>query len=301
MESYHPDYVLILSGDHIYKMDYEAMLEAHKENGAEVTIAVMPVSLEEASRFGIMITDSEGRSVSELSTDEAKELKKHLDEKEIKVSAIGSPLGKIRLDGDMKGHMEKAARVFEIANIMETKLVRVFSFYAPEGKDITAMRGEAFNALEKLVLTAREYGVTLCHENEAKIYGDVPERCREIIDYFGGELKCVFDMGNFVLEEVDPFPSAYELLKKDIAYFHIKDALSEGAIVPPGKGEAKIAQILAAHKQYAKEDFFVSLEPHLQLFSGLNALVGRSFENPCQYPDAKTAFTDAVIKLKELI
>ena len=61
MESYHPDYVLILSGDHIYKMDYEAMLESHKENGAEVSIAVMPVSMEEASRFGIMITDEKGR------------------------------------------------------------------------------------------------------------------------------------------------------------------------------------------------------------------------------------------------
>ena len=59
MESFNPDYVLILSGDHIYKMDYEAMLESHKENGAEVTIAVMPVSMEEASRFGIMITDFE--------------------------------------------------------------------------------------------------------------------------------------------------------------------------------------------------------------------------------------------------
>ena len=61
MESYNPEYVLILSGDHIYKMDYEAMLESHKENGAAVTIAVMPVSLEEASRFGIMITDADGR------------------------------------------------------------------------------------------------------------------------------------------------------------------------------------------------------------------------------------------------
>ena len=61
MESFNPEYVLILSGDHIYKMDYEAMLEAHKENGAAVTIAVMPVSLEEASRFGIMITDENGR------------------------------------------------------------------------------------------------------------------------------------------------------------------------------------------------------------------------------------------------
>ncbi|MBQ1291044.1 MAG: glucose-1-phosphate adenylyltransferase [Lachnospiraceae bacterium] len=57
MESFNPDYVLILSGDHIYKMDYETMLDFHKENGADVTIAVMPVPMEEAKRFGIMITD----------------------------------------------------------------------------------------------------------------------------------------------------------------------------------------------------------------------------------------------------
>ena len=57
MESFNPDYVLILSGDHIYKMDYEVMLDFHKENNADVTIAVMPVPMEEASRFGIMITD----------------------------------------------------------------------------------------------------------------------------------------------------------------------------------------------------------------------------------------------------
>ncbi|MCM1112572.1 MAG: glucose-1-phosphate adenylyltransferase [Muribaculum sp.] len=61
MESYNPDYVLILSGDHIYKMDYEVMLDFHKKNGAEVTIAVMPVPLEEASRFGIMIADENKR------------------------------------------------------------------------------------------------------------------------------------------------------------------------------------------------------------------------------------------------
>ena len=53
IESFNPEYVLILSGDHIYKMDYEAMLDFHKENNAEVTIAVMPVPMEEAKRFGI--------------------------------------------------------------------------------------------------------------------------------------------------------------------------------------------------------------------------------------------------------
>ncbi len=61
MESYHPDYVLILSGDHIYKMDYEVMLDFHQKKGADVTIAVMPVPMEEAGRFGIMITDGDHR------------------------------------------------------------------------------------------------------------------------------------------------------------------------------------------------------------------------------------------------
>ena len=61
IENFNPDYVLILSGDHIYKMDYEVMLDFHKAKGADVTIAVMPVPLEEASRFGIMITDEDRR------------------------------------------------------------------------------------------------------------------------------------------------------------------------------------------------------------------------------------------------
>lgn len=61
IDTYNPDYVLILSGDHIYKMDYEVMLEYHKANNADLTIACMPVPIEEASRFGIVITDDNNR------------------------------------------------------------------------------------------------------------------------------------------------------------------------------------------------------------------------------------------------
>ena len=259
--------------------------------------------LEGMRRFGIghiELRHADKKNVSVLTASEVAEIKQKTDFFGVGVSAIGSPLGKITLDGDMDAHLETARRVFETANVLDAKYVRMFSFYAPDGKEITAMRGEALNALEKLVLLARSHGVTLCHENEAKIYGDTPARCRELIDHFGGELKCVFDMGHFVLENVEPY-AAYELLQKDIAYFHVKDAFSAGAIVPPGKGEAKIAEILSAHRKYAAEDFFVSLEPHLQLFSGLNALVGRAFENPYQYTDAQSAFADAVAKFKELI
>ncbi len=63
MESFNPEYVLILSGDHIYKMDYEVMLDFHKQNGAEATLAVMPVPMEEAKRFGILITDDNRKVV----------------------------------------------------------------------------------------------------------------------------------------------------------------------------------------------------------------------------------------------
>lgn len=259
--------------------------------------------LQALGRFGINHIEIRligGRSISVLEGSEIAEARRMLNDAGIHASAIGSPLGKIRLDGDMDGHLETARRVFEAANVLETEAVRIFSFYAPEGKEISTMKGEVLELLERLIVLARNYGVTLCHENEANIYGDTPIRCKELLDHFGGELKCVFDMGNFVLEGVEPY-SAYELLKEHIAYFHIKDALYAGAIVPPGKGEAKIKEILLAHRKYATEDFFVSIEPHLQTFSGLNALVGRSFENPYQYADAKSAFADAVTKFKELI
>ena len=255
-------------------------------------------------RFGIPyieVRHVDGQNISAMSSQQIGQVKRVLDAHGIKVSAIGSPLGKIRLDQDLHAHMETARRIFAFANLLEARYVRMFSFYAPDGKRISDMKGEVLDALARMVMLAREYSVTLCHENEANIYGDTPAHCLELLEHFGSELKCVFDMGNFVLEGVDPYPEAYEMLRDYIAYFHVKDALAQGAIVPAGKGDAKIREILNAHRAYAKQDFFVSLEPHLQTFSGLNALVGRSFQNPYQYADQKAAFSDAVEKLKELI
>ena len=194
-----------------------------------------------------------------------------------------------------------AKRVFAAAGYLGAKYVRVFSFYAPDGENVADRKNEVFDLIGEMLSLAREYKITLCHENEAKIYGDTPKRCREILDRFGGELKCVFDMGNFVLEGVAPYPEAYELLQKYIAYFHIKDALSEGVIVPPGRGDAKIKEILDAHRRYSKSDFFATLEPHLVNFVGLRGLVGRGFENTYRYDDEKAAFADAVNKFRELI
>ncbi len=257
---------------------------------------------EALNKFGICYIELRGvngKNISVLTESEVKETKKILDDYGIEVSSIGSPLGKIDIDGDLNGHYETAKRVYETANILGAKNVRIFSFYSKE-TPFDKCKSEVYAGLEKLVDLSDDTGLTLCHENEALIYGESPEKCLEIAEYFGGRIKCVFDMGNFVLDGYEPM-SAYKLLSDYIEYFHIKDALYAGAIVPAGKGEAKIKEILDDYKLNGGKDAFITLEPHLQTFSGLNALVGKSFDNPYKYENQKAAFTDAVEKLKGLL
>ena len=253
--------------------------------------------------FGITYMEMRGvngKNVSTLTKEEVLEAKRMLLDYGIKVSSIGSPLGKIKLDGNVEEHLETAKRIFDTANELGTNYIRMFSFYLPEGKTREECKGQVCDELEKLIVLAQKFGVTLCHENEAKIYGESPEKCLELLEYFDGKLKCVFDMGNFVLDGYNPM-EAYKLLEKYVEYFHIKDALYAGAIVPAGKGEAQIKEILDLYKATGKKDTFITLEPHLQTFSGLNALVGKTFENPYKYENQQVAFTDAVEKLKELL
>ena len=257
---------------------------------------------EALNKFGIEYIELRGvngKNVSTLTESEVKETKRILDDYEIRVSSIGSPLGKIDIKGDLNGHYETAKRVYETANILGAKNVRIFSFYSKE-TPFDKCKGEIYDGIEKLVYLSDGTGLTLCHENEALIYGESPEKCLEIVEYFGGRMRCVFDMGNFVLDGYDP-EKAYKLLFDRIGYFHIKDAFYSGGIVPAGKGEAKIKEILDDYKVNGGKDTFITLEPHLQTFSGLNALVGKSFDNPYKYEDQKAAFTDAVEKLKDLL
>lgn len=251
--------------------------------------------------FGYMeMRGVNGKNVSTLTKAEVKDAKKVLTDYGIQVSSIGSPLGKIKLDGNIAEHLEKAKRVFETATEFGAKNIRMFSFYLPDGKTREECKGQVFDELSKLVKIAEEYNVTLCHENEALIYGESPEKCLEILTYFSGKMKAVLDMGNFVLDGFNPM-EAYELLYRYIQYFHIKDALYAGAIVPAGKGEAQIEEILKDYKVKSNRDTFITLEPHLQTFGGLNALVGKTFENPYKYNNQKEAFTDAVEKLRSLL
>lgn len=256
------------------------------------------------NKFGINyveIRGVDGKNVSELTKSQVQEVKTKLKARNIGVSSIGSPLGKIRLDGDMDAHIEQAKRIYETAETLGVKNIRMFSFYLPDGKSAIECKQQVFDAVGRLLKASEDFDVVLCHENEAKIYGESPENCRTLLDYFDGKLKCVFDMGNFVLDGFKPYPDAYKKLFDYVEYFHIKDSLYAGAIVPPGKGEAQIKEILADYRKNGKKDTFITLEPHLQTFDGLNALVGKSFDNPYKYETPQLAFTDAVEKLRGLL
>ena len=241
----------------------------------------------------------DGTSVSDLTPAEAAEVRRKLDAHGITVSSIGSPLGKISVTDPMEPHLDKLKNTCELAGVLGTGRIRMFSFYIPDGK-YEAYRGEVFDRIGKMLDAADGYGVQLCHENEKGIYGDTPERCAELLAQFPGRLGCVFDPANFVQCGAKPFPDAYELLKTRITYMHIKDALPAGTIVPSGTGVGGVPEILSVLNLTRTGDFVLTVEPHLRVFAGLDKLEAGQAHTALgnAYATASEAFAAAVEHLR---
>lgn len=204
-----------------------------------------------------------GKNFVDHSLEEAKAVKEKLDANGIKLSAIGSPLGKIGINDDFEPHFEKFKHTIELAKLMGTKYIRMFSFFIPEGEDANTYSDKVIALWKRFQDYAKDSGVILLHENEKGIYGDIPSRCKTLLDSLDfSVVKGIFDPANFVqcgAETLDGF----ELLKDKIVYIHIKDARkSDHVVVPVGEGDGNVAAIL---KQLADSGFegFLSLEPHL--------------------------------------
>lgn len=240
---------------------------------ADEISATFDQQIEGLKKLGISYMEPrgiDGKNVSELTEDEAKAVKAKLDAAGIKVSSVGSPIGKISIDGDFEAHKQLLRNVIKTAKILDTKYIRVFSFFVPAGK-AADFKEKVLRQMKEMVDIAAENDVILLHENEKDIYGDVPERCLDIIEYVNSSsLGVVFDPANFVQCGVDTL-KAFELLKDHITYMHIKDAKADGKVVPSGYGEGHVSEILGSLKEMGYEGF-TSLEPHLGSFEGLEAL-----------------------------
>lgn len=213
-----------------------------------------------------------GKNISVLDDCELETLKQKMNEYNIKASSIGSPIGKIKITDDFEPHFEEFKRIVHIAKYLGTKYIRIFSFYYPKNEEPEKYRNEVFSRLNKMCKYAEDNDVILLHENEKDIYGDIARRCKDIFDNIKSpNFKAVFDVANFIQSGEKNIPEVFDMLENNVVYVHIKDADSEGNIVPAGYGNGKYEYIIEKLKSKGYHGF-LSLEPHLGSFSGLENL-----------------------------
>ena len=239
----------------------------------------------------------DGTNIADLPREKALQFKSELDAAGIKVWSIGSPAGKTNVHEDFDKALEQFRRLLDMAEIFEAKRIRLFSFYGTDGSD--EYFGEVCRRLNVFCDLCDEKGIIPCHENEKGIYGDIAPRCLAIHKAVP-RLKAVFDPANFIQCGQDVM-EAWNMLAPYVEYSHIKDAATDGHIVPPGDGIGCLAEYLPLFAAQGCE--VVTLEPHLAQFVGLKALEGveRSEIGALNFENNRAAFDHATNKLKEIL
>lgn len=208
------------------------------------------------------------KNIMDLSQSELNEARQMIRDHGIKVSAIGSPIGKVRLDESFEPHLDKFKHAVELAQFFETPFIRMFSYYAPEGKDIDDYRDQVMERMAAKVAVIQNTDVTMVHENEAHIYGHSAANCADLIEAVGSEkLRLAYDPANFVWGEklTNNVETCWPVMKPYVVHIHIKDwklgSQDVGSI--PGEGDGQIKELLIelAAMNY---DGCMTMEPHLK-------------------------------------
>jgi sugar phosphate isomerase/epimerase len=199
-----------------------------------------------------------------------------LAEHNLKVSSIGSPIGKIYIDEDFTAHLARMRHAAEVAQLLNAPYIRIFSFFMRPGIDPGTCRDEVLRRVAELARIAKSYNVTLLHENEKDIYGDTPARCRDVVESVASDyLRATWDPANFVQVGCAPYRDGYDLLRPYLVYLQIKDAVAAtGTVVPAGRGDGQVRETIRALRADGFDGFF-SLEPHLETGHRLGGFSGR--------------------------
>lgn len=250
---------------------------------------------------GIELRQVDGENISSITLERAKDIKRQLDDAGIAVWSLGSPIGKIDIEtGDYAAELRKLRHTIELAHVLGTENIRMFSFFIPAGKNAAEYKQLVLDRMGEMADIAHGTGVTLCHENEKGIYGDIAARCLEIHQAVP-EIKGVFDPANYIQCGQNTW-QAWELLHDQIRYMHIKDALISGWVVAAGEGEGQVQRIVSAYLQQGGQ--WLSIEPHLMSFDGLAALERagqRTQVDGYIYATPNAAFNAACDALKDLL
>jgi sugar phosphate isomerase/epimerase len=240
----------------------------------------------------IEVRSAWGTNVSELEPPQVAALKEILDEKGLKVSAVASPIGKVDVSLPVEHELERLRQVISVAKGLDTKYIRIFSFFRGEDRSAEDIRDEVMVRMGALAALAAESGVVLLHENEKGIYGDTPEHVLDIMTAVDSPaLRIAWDNANFVQVGVKPYTEGYAMLRPYLEYFQVKDALAAtGEVVPSGEGDGELDATIAALKADGFSGF-ASLEPHL---ASAHELGG--FSGPVAFGVAARAFAALAAK-----
>lgn len=208
------------------------------------------------------------KNLMDLNQRELAEARKLIRDHGLKVSAIGSPIGKVKLDQPFKPHLDKFKHAVELAQYLETPLIRMFSYYAPEGKNIDDYRCQVMDRMVAKLEVLTGTSVVMVHENEANIYGHSAANCVDLVKSVDSpKLRLAYDPANFVWGEkiTNNVETCWPLMKPYVVHIHIKDwklgAKDVGSM--PGEGDGQIKELLA-ELAAMKYQGCVTMEPHLR-------------------------------------
>lgn len=249
----------------------------------------------------IEIRNIDGKCVIDYSEEEISAFKAELDAAGIRVSSLGSPIGKYEITDDFEPHFDRFKKAVKTAQLLGTKNMRMFSFFIPDGKTATDYSQEVYSRLTQMLAYAKAEGIQLCHENEARIYGRRPEEALELQEQLP-DLKAIFDPANYIMENAD-ITWAIDRIAPYLEYLHIKDAcLEDHKIVPAGYGDGKIVEVLEkAAAARGSKDTYLTVEPHLFAFTGYSNLDHREMKHKFSYANQNESFDAAVNALKTIL
>ena len=231
--------------------------------------------------------------------EELEEIAKKLRDNGISLSSLGSPIGKFSIDEDFEIHMEEFRRAIRACEILGTKNMRMFSFFV-EPERYAECRDEVIRRLKIMLEEAKKHGITLCHENESKIYGQNPPEVKDLLTALP-ELKGIFDAANFIRNKQDSI-EGFEATLPSLEYIHVKDAVAETrAILPAGMGEGKYDEVIDRTDKATDKLIYLTVEPHLFKFIGYDKIDKTSLNIGMHFETSDEAFDFAVTKLKEVL